>query len=48
MSSVQKLRDLLAEETELTIVCHNDPDPDCLASATPSYRRPTTLRRSKA
>ncbi|MBP2251769.1 nanoRNase/pAp phosphatase (c-di-AMP/oligoRNAs hydrolase) [Halarchaeum solikamskense] len=27
------LRDLLAEATDLTIVCHNNPDPDCLASA---------------
>lgn len=31
--SAADLRDLLAEGTELTIVCHNNPDPDCLASA---------------
>jgi nanoRNase/pAp phosphatase (c-di-AMP/oligoRNAs hydrolase) len=29
----QRLWDLLAEGEELTIVCHNNPDPDCLASA---------------
>ena len=29
----EALRSLLAEGEELTIVCHNNPDPDCLASA---------------
>ncbi len=33
MSTANRLRDLLAEGDELTIVCHNNPDPDCLASA---------------
>jgi nanoRNase/pAp phosphatase (c-di-AMP/oligoRNAs hydrolase) len=33
MSSPQQLRHLLADGSELTIVCHNNPDPDCLASA---------------
>jgi nanoRNase/pAp phosphatase (c-di-AMP/oligoRNAs hydrolase) len=33
MSTAQQLHDLLAEGTELNIVCHNNPDPDCLASA---------------
>ena len=33
MSKARSLHDLLADGTELTIVCHNNPDPDCLASA---------------
>lgn len=33
MSSPQKLHELLAEGDELNIICHNNPDPDCLASA---------------
>ena len=33
MSSAASLRELLATGEELTIVCHNNPDPDCLASA---------------
>lgn len=33
MSRAQSLYDCLADATELTIVCHNNPDPDCLASA---------------
>jgi nanoRNase/pAp phosphatase (c-di-AMP/oligoRNAs hydrolase) len=33
MSRAQELTDLLAEGEELNIVCHNNPDPDCLASA---------------
>jgi len=33
MSEAHALRDLLAESEEITIVCHNNPDPDCLASA---------------
>lgn len=33
MSKANELRDLLADAAELTIVCHNNPDPDCLASA---------------
>lgn len=33
MSKATSLRDLLAEASELTVVCHNNPDPDCLASA---------------
>ncbi|GGM67576.1 nanoRNase/pAp phosphatase (c-di-AMP/oligoRNAs hydrolase) [Halarchaeum rubridurum] len=33
MTAATDLRDLLAGATELTIVCHNNPDPDCLASA---------------
>ncbi len=33
MGAAQELFDLLAEGEELTIVCHNNPDPDCLASA---------------
>ncbi|MDX1745885.1 MAG: bifunctional oligoribonuclease/PAP phosphatase NrnA [Halobacteriales archaeon] len=33
MSSPQRLRDLLGEASEINIVCHNNPDPDCLASA---------------
>jgi nanoRNase/pAp phosphatase (c-di-AMP/oligoRNAs hydrolase) len=33
MSQPQKLRGLLEEGGELNIVCHNNPDPDCLASA---------------
>lgn len=33
MSKAQSLQELLAEASELTIVCHNNPDPDCLASA---------------
>jgi len=32
MSSVQSLRELLAGSSEINI-CHNNPDPDCLASA---------------
>ncbi|QLG28022.1 bifunctional oligoribonuclease/PAP phosphatase NrnA [Halorarum halophilum] len=33
MDAAQSLHELLAEGEELTIVCHNNPDPDCLASA---------------
>jgi nanoRNase/pAp phosphatase (c-di-AMP/oligoRNAs hydrolase) len=33
MSSVHDLHQLLSEGSELNIVCHNNPDPDCLASA---------------
>ncbi|WP_440989666.1 DHH family phosphoesterase [Haloarchaeobius baliensis] len=33
MSAATDLRALLGEADELTIVCHNNPDPDCLASA---------------
>ena len=33
MSKAESLRELLVEGEELTIVCHNNPDPDCLASA---------------
>jgi nanoRNase/pAp phosphatase (c-di-AMP/oligoRNAs hydrolase) len=33
MSTVHQLHDLLTEASELNIVCHNNPDPDCLASA---------------
>jgi len=33
MSEARRLRDLLAEGDELTVVCHDNPDPDCLASA---------------
>jgi nanoRNase/pAp phosphatase (c-di-AMP/oligoRNAs hydrolase) len=33
MSTAQDLHDVLSEGDELTIVCHNNPDPDCLASA---------------
>ena len=33
MSTAQTLYDFLAEASELIIVCHNNPDPDCLASA---------------
>ena len=33
MSDLSTLQSLLADGTELTIVCHNNPDPDCLASA---------------
>jgi nanoRNase/pAp phosphatase (c-di-AMP/oligoRNAs hydrolase) len=33
MSRAQELQDILAEGAELNIVCHNNPDPDCLASA---------------
>jgi len=33
MTEATTLLDLLGEGTELTIVCHNNPDPDCLASA---------------
>jgi len=33
MSLPQRLRELLSESTEINIVCHNNPDPDCLASA---------------
>ncbi|SEO93388.1 DHH family protein [Halogranum amylolyticum] len=33
MSTAQQLHDLLTEGSELNIVCHNNPDPDCLASA---------------
>ncbi|WP_436909136.1 DHH family phosphoesterase [Halosimplex marinum] len=29
----EELRDLLGEGEAITIVCHNNPDPDCLASA---------------
>jgi nanoRNase/pAp phosphatase (c-di-AMP/oligoRNAs hydrolase) len=33
MTNAASLRDLLVTGEELTIVCHNNPDPDCLASA---------------
>jgi len=33
MNKAQSLQELLTEGSELTIVCHNNPDPDCLASA---------------
>ncbi|MGM0604777.1 MAG: DHH family phosphoesterase [Halobacteriota archaeon] len=33
MNSPQQLCELLAAGSELNIVCHNNPDPDCLASA---------------
>ena len=33
MSSAQSVQELLESGSELTIVCHNNPDPDCLASA---------------
>ncbi len=33
MSRPQQLRELLSEGSEINIVCHNNPDPDCLASA---------------
>jgi nanoRNase/pAp phosphatase (c-di-AMP/oligoRNAs hydrolase) len=33
MSQPHELNDILGEGSELTIVCHNNPDPDCLASA---------------
>jgi nanoRNase/pAp phosphatase (c-di-AMP/oligoRNAs hydrolase) len=33
MSKAADLHDLLADSEELTVVCHNNPDPDCLASA---------------
>jgi nanoRNase/pAp phosphatase (c-di-AMP/oligoRNAs hydrolase) len=32
-SRPQELHDLLAGEASLTVVCHDNPDPDCLASA---------------
>ncbi|MEF8820858.1 MAG: bifunctional oligoribonuclease/PAP phosphatase NrnA [Halovenus sp.] len=33
MSTAQTLRELLASGSEINIICHNNPDPDCLASA---------------
>jgi nanoRNase/pAp phosphatase (c-di-AMP/oligoRNAs hydrolase) len=33
MSASQRLYELLGEGSEINIVCHNNPDPDCLASA---------------
>ncbi|MFB6189024.1 MAG: bifunctional oligoribonuclease/PAP phosphatase NrnA, partial [Halapricum sp.] len=33
MATPQELREVLATGDSLTIVCHNNPDPDCLASA---------------
>ena len=33
MSSVHDLHQMLSDGSELNIVCHNNPDPDCLASA---------------
>ncbi|KYH23755.1 manganese-dependent inorganic pyrophosphatase [Halalkalicoccus paucihalophilus] len=33
MSRAQQLHELLADGSEINIVCHNNPDPDCLASA---------------
>jgi nanoRNase/pAp phosphatase (c-di-AMP/oligoRNAs hydrolase) len=33
MSKARALHELLVGSEELTIVCHNNPDPDCLASA---------------
>lgn len=33
MNKPQQLHDMLTEANEINIVCHNNPDPDCLASA---------------
>ncbi len=33
MGDLHRLRELLADAREIMIVCHNNPDPDCLASA---------------
>jgi len=33
MNSADQLHELLANGSELNIICHNNPDPDCLASA---------------
>lgn len=33
MSSPQQLDELLGDGSDINIVCHNNPDPDCLASA---------------
>jgi nanoRNase/pAp phosphatase (c-di-AMP/oligoRNAs hydrolase) len=33
MADIPALYDLLGDGQELTVVCHNNPDPDCLASA---------------
>ena len=33
MTPSQRLRELLCESSEINIICHNNPDPDCLASA---------------
>ena len=33
MSNAERLRAFLTDADELTILCHNNPDPDCLASA---------------
>lgn len=33
MHPAHELEELLADGEELTIICHNNPDPDCLASA---------------
>lgn len=33
MSKEQELSNLLADNDSLSIICHNNPDPDCLASA---------------
>jgi nanoRNase/pAp phosphatase (c-di-AMP/oligoRNAs hydrolase) len=33
MSKARELHDVLAEGSELNVVCHNNPDPDCLAAA---------------
>ena len=33
MSNAQSLHELLSGGSEINIVCHNNPDPDCLASA---------------
>ena len=33
MQPAEQLEQLLSDAEELTIVCHNNPDPDCLASA---------------
>ncbi len=33
MSLPQQLQKLLSESSEINIICHNNPDPDCLASA---------------
>ncbi|WP_336362987.1 DHH family phosphoesterase [Halalkalicoccus salilacus] len=33
MSRAQRLHELLVDGSEINIVCHNNPDPDCLASA---------------
>jgi len=43
MSRARELDERLGVAEELTIVCHNNPDPDCLASAfaLDGWRRPS-------